>query len=295
MATDWQGYRDKLESALAQRLPPGAESPERLHQAMRYACLDGGKRLRGMLVYTTGGLYGVNPDILDAPACAVEIVHAYSLIHDDLPAMDDDDLRRGKPACHKRFDEATAILAGDALQSLAFEILAEDPQLHSISARRRLHMLRILTKAVGHTGMAGGQAIDLQAVGKQLAKQELENMHLKKTGALIQASVLLGALCAEDASEKDLELLAEYGTQLGLVFQVVDDVLDETADTKTLGKQSGADRALNKPTYTALLGIQGARRAAQEHHAQALAPLSRFRHNTDVLAQLADFVIERTY
>lgn len=285
-----QRYRERVETALAQTLPTENRAPARLHAAMRYATLNGGKRLRACLVYASGAALGGDPAALDAPAVAVELIHAYSLVHDDLPCMDDDDLRRGQPTCHKAFDEATALLVGDALQSLAFEALASAPQRPEV----RVQMIATLAQAVGSVGMAGGQAIDLAAVGRQLTLAELEHMHALKTGALIRASARLGALAA-GAHSAVLIALDDYAATLGLAFQIVDDVLDVEGDTKTLGKAAGADAARNKPTYPALLGLTGAKEKAAALHARALESLAVFGDNAQVLAHIADFIVQRRH
>jgi len=290
----WREYQDRVEQALDWRLPKPEEQPQRLHEAMRYSCLDGGKRLRAMLVYSSGELFGVQPEILDTPACAVEMIHAYSLIHDDLPAMDDDDLRRGKPTCHKAFGEAMAILAGDALQTLAFDILASDVTF-KVSDSQRNAVLARLAQASGAAGMAGGQAIDFDAMGQSLELNDLENMHRLKTGALIRAAVALGALCHADIDKMSLDALDDYAASIGLAFQVADDILDATADTETLGKDSGSDEALNKPTYVSLLGIDGARNAATDWHQRAISSLDKLPGNTHLLTELANFLVNRSY
>lgn len=273
---------------------PKPEGPEaRLQEAMRYSVIGGGgKRVRPVLVYAAGQALNVEPEQLDACACAVEIIHAYSLIHDDLPSMDNDDLRRGKPTCHKAFDDATAILAGDALQAFAFEVLATDSTLQT-SPSNRIEMIRLLARASGSVGMAGGQAIDLAAVGQSLTLAELENMHLLKTGALIRASVLLGAMCSPNLQAAKLEALDTYAHCVGLAFQIHDDVLDVTADTKTLGKPQGSDIAQNKPTYPALLGLEGAKERALNLHQRALQALEIFGDSADILRKLSAFIVER--
>jgi farnesyl diphosphate synthase len=261
---------------------------------MRYACLNGGKRLRASLVYATGECLGATLDALDVPACALECVHAYSLVHDDLPAMDNDDLRRGRPSCHKAFDEATALLVGDALHSLAFEILAGDERL-TVSPARRLQMIAQLAHAAGSCGMAGGQAMDLAAVGKSLTHAELETMHARKTGALITAAVRLGALTHAATDAATLARLDEFGRCLGMAFQITDDILDVESDTATLGKPQGSDAARAKPTYPALLGITDAKNQARRYHQQALASLSGLGDNVSLLVEIADYIIERRY
>ncbi len=285
-------YRERVERALAARLPAVSTLPARLHEAMRYAVLGGGKRVRAALVYAAGTALGAGDAALDAPACAVELIHAYSLVHDDLPCMDNDDLRRGKPSCHKAYDEATALLVGDALQTLAFEVLASDPAL-AVSPARRLEMVATLARATGAAGMAGGQAIDLAAVGRKLAPDELQDMHTRKTGALIHAAVRLGALAAGTTDEKTLAALDRYGRAVGLAFQIADDILDVEGQAATLGKRPGADQARNKPTYPALLGLDEAKTRAQAALAQALESLAPLGDNGAVLAALARYIVER--
>lgn len=287
-----KSYKERVEQLLNQHLPHAELHPQRLHQAMRYAVLGGGKRLRPMLVYTTGIAVGAELTCLDMPATAVELIHAYSLVHDDLPAMDDDHLRHGKPTCHRAFDEATALLAGDALQTLAFQVLSHDASVVQADPIG-LKMVNILAQATGSRGMAGGQAMDLEAVGKELTLAELENMHIHKTGALIRASVLLGATCQPNLAASTLEKLDHYAKCIGLAFQICDDILDETADTRILGKQQGADKALNKPTYPALLGLQGARQHAQTLVESALDSLAGFGDELDTLRWIASYIIER--
>ena len=285
-------YQNRVGKALDQWLPGPEIQPSRLHEAMRYAVLGEGKRIRPVLVYSSGTAFGVNMDELDGPACAVEIIHAYSLIHDDLPAMDDDDLRRGKPTCHVAYDEATAILAGDALQALAFHVLAHDPEI-KVAAGQRVKMIEILALASGSRGMAGGQAIDLESVGKKLNMAELENMHIHKTGALIRASVELGALSSAVINEEQLQLVSHFARCIGLAFQVQDDILDIESDTETLGKPQGSDRALNKPTYPELLGLQGAKDVANDLHTEALESLKSFDEKADMLREIADYIVKR--
>ncbi|OGT81734.1 MAG: geranyl transferase [Gammaproteobacteria bacterium RIFCSPLOWO2_02_FULL_61_13] len=285
-------YQDRIEHALAAWLPESSVIPETLHNAMRYAVLGGGKRIRPVLVYAAGEAFAVPLAVLDAPACAVEMIHAYSLIHDDLPAMDNDDLRRGKPTCHRAFDEATAILAGDALQALAFAALAGDPAL-SVDPKVRVRMIHTLALASGSLGMAGGQAIDLAAVGRDLTVAQLENMHVHKTGALIRASVQLGALCHGGLTDSEFVHLSRYAHCIGLAFQIKDDILDVEVDTATLGKPQGSDAAQNKPTYPKLLGLDGAKHAAQRMHDEALAELSGFGPAADGLRWIADYIISR--
>jgi farnesyl diphosphate synthase len=287
-------YRQRVETALARWLPTGEILPSRLHEAMRYATLDGGKRMRAVLVYAAGEALGAKPESLDGPACAVELIHAYSLVHDDMPAMDDDDLRRGKPTCHRAYDEATALLVGDALQSLAFQVLAEDTGMGA-DLGLRMRMIAELARAAGSRGMAGGQAIDLASVGRRLTLAELENMHIHKTGALIRTSVLLGALAAENAAPEVVGQLDHFAKCLGLAFQIQDDILDEEGDTVTLGKTSGADRAHSKPTYPGLLGLSEAKDHARQLHDEALASIAHLGDNARFLREIADYVIERPY
>ena len=284
----------RVERALEDRLPNGQLLPQKLHQAMRYSVLNGGKRMRPMLTYCTGKTLGIAPEALDGPACAVEFIHVYSLIHDDLPAMDNDDLRRGKPTCHVAFDEATAILAGDALQTLAFEILAHDSSI-TASPDARLKMIIALAKASGSQGMVGGQAIDLQSVGTRLNLPELENMHIHKTGALIRASVNMATLAKADIDSTVATKLDHYAKCIGLSFQVKDDILDEESDTATLGKTQGKDKDNDKPTYPALLGLSGAKQKTQELHEKALDSLSIFGKEADLLRDLSLYIIQRTH
>ena len=288
-------YRSRANQALDQRLPAADLHPGDLHQAMRYAVLGGGKRIRPVLVYSAGAAVGAMPEALDGPACAVEFIHAYSLIHDDLPAMDNDELRHGRPTCHRAFGEALAILAGDALQALAFQVLSQDPAMISDSVIR-MRMLGLLAQAAGSRGLVGGQAIDLAAVGRDdLTLAELENMHIHKTGALIRASVLLGAFSRPEVESTVLERLDRYAKCIGLAFQIRDDILDVVGDTATLGKTQGADRALSKPTYPALLGLDGAREHARALHQEALASLEPLGSEADPLRWLATYIVERVY
>lgn len=286
--------QDRVERALDARLPPATQLPQKLHEAMRYTVLGGGKRMRPMLTYCTGKTLGIAPELLDGPACAVEFIHVYSLIHDDLPAMDDDDLRRGKATCHVAYDEATAILTGDALQTLAFQVLAHDPDI-TTSAEKRLQMIDALARASGSQGMVGGQAIDLESVGRTLTLPELENMHIHKTGALIRASVQLATLTIPDVQPDIAHKLDHYAKCIGLSFQVKDDILDEESDTATLGKTQGKDQDNDKPTYPALLGLQGAKEKARELHEQAVESLSVFGSEADLLRDLSLYIIERDH
>lgn len=287
-------YQQRVNQSLVQWLPMPTLHPVRLHQAMHYAVLNGGKRVRPLLVYLTGTALDVKLSSLDAPACAVELIHAYSLVHDDLPALDNDDLRRGVPTCHKAFDEATAILAGDALQTLAFYVLSHDKQMET-TLEKRLEMLNTLAIASGSRGMAGGQAIDMDAVGKQLNLVELENMHIHKTGALIRASVKMGALACPTVGDDVLTALDHYAKCVGLAFQIQDDVLDVEGDTTTLGKPQGSDQAQDKPTYPALLGLAESKRLAQELIQQALESVQTLDSKADPLRWLAQYIIQRTH
>lgn len=285
-------WADRAEIALQARLPEATEHGNSLADAMRYASLGGGKRLRAALVYATGEMLGASPDRLDIPAAAVEMIHAYSLVHDDLPAMDDDDLRRGKPTCHKVFGDAMAILAGDALQCLAFEVLSTDTR--DIEVDVKIEMIKTLASSSGFAGMAGGQALDLAAVGSQLDVDALSKMHGMKTGALIRASVRLGAL-AGDADSDTLARLDNFAGNIGLAFQIVDDILDEMTDSDTLGKTVGSDRANCKPTYTTMLGIAAARDMANRLEQTALESLAAIGHNTEVLSQITTFITRRSH
>jgi farnesyl diphosphate synthase len=281
-----------MESVLAEWLPPTHIFPQRLHEAMRYAVLDGGKRVRPLLAFAAGDVTGADADRVQHAAAAVELIHAYSLVHDDMPAMDNDALRRGKPTVHVEFDEATALLVGDALQSLAFDILATQPLAHD--AKTQLSMVQLLAQAAGSRGMAGGQAIDLASVGKPLDLTELEFMHIHKTGALIRASVQLGAQCGT-VSDTTSAALDHYAKCIGLAFQVVDDVLDAETPTATLGKTAGKDADNNKPTYVSLLGVARARELTLELRADAHAALAGLGAPAERLRQLADFIVERTF
>ena len=283
----------RIERVLDQALALPDPGSTRLREAMRYSVLGGGKRLRPQLVYAAGNALGAAPEALDDAAAAVELIHVYSLVHDDLPAMDDDDLRRGRPTCHRAFDEATAILAGDALQALAFEIVAGPAAQKDEEIAKRLVMTRLLARGIGTQGMAGGQAIDLEAVGHRLDLQHLQNMHRRKTGALIETSVLLGAAAAGEFSGPRVEALQRYGTAIGIAFQIQDDILDVTGKTEDIGKVAGADAARDKPTYTSLLGLDGARRAAAVQHAAALDALQPLGAAGAELARIANFVVGR--
>lgn len=287
-----QQHQQRIETVLDDRLSKQDQhTSAQLLEAMRYSTLNGGKRLRALLVYATGEALGAELTALDAPASAVEMIHAYSLVHDDMPIMDDDDLRRGQATCHKAYDEATALLVGDALQTLAFETLCDD----KLTAIQQSQMVKTLAQRSGVFGMAGGQAIDLESVGKELDVSELQTMHELKTGALIRASVRLGALASSTANDTILTKLDRYAWCIGLAFQVQDDVLDVIADTETLGKTQGADIALNKPTYPALMGLNAAKQKALDLIDDALAQLKELPYDTQILANLANFVVQRTH
>ena len=290
---DWMATtQERVEAALAHFLPGADTLPARLHDAMRYATLGGGKRVRPLLAFAAGELTGAAPEKLEVVACAVEMIHAYSLVHDDLPCMDDDVLRRGRPTCHVEYDEPTALLVGDSLQTQAFELLA-GPLLGDPAGQ--LEMVALLAHASGSRGMAGGQAIDLASVGKPLSQPELELMHALKTGALIRAAVLLGALAGTPLSADERRQLDRFAKRAGLLFQVVDDILDCTASTATLGKTAGKDEAADKPTYVSLLGLDGARSYAGELRTDALAALAIFGERAGRLTQLADFICHRQF
>ena len=290
---DWMAAtQTRVENALARHLPPAESIPTRLHDAMRYATLAGGKRVRPLLAFAAGERSGATPEKLEIVACAVELIHAYSLVHDDLPCMDDDVLRRGRPTCHVEFDEATALLVGDSLQTRAFELLASQPLG---APNQQLEMIALLAHASGSRGMAGGQALDLAAVGQALDQPELELMHALKTGALIRAAVLLGALAGQPLSPDERGKLDRFAKRAGLLFQVVDDILDCTASTATLGKTAGKDEAAEKPTYVSLLGLDAARAYADELRSDALAALSIFGERATRLTQLADFICHRQF
>ena len=288
---DWMAAtQNRVETALANSLPGADNIPARLHDAMRYATLGGGKRVRPLLAFAAGELTGAAADKLDVVACAVEMIHAYSLVHDDMPCMDDDVLRRGRPTCHVEYDEPTALLVGDSLQTMAFELLASQSL-----GERQLEMIALLAHASGSRGMAGGQAIDLASVGKPLNQPELELMHALKTGALIRAAVLLGALAGQPLSAEERNNLDRFAKRAGLLFQVVDDILDCTASTATLGKTAGKDEAADKPTYVSLLGLDAARAYADELRSDALDALTIFGERAARLTQLADFICHRQF
>jgi len=290
----WMGsVQARMESALARLLPPAEIAPQRLHAAMRYAVLEGGKRVRPLLCFAAGELAQADAARLERAAASVELIHAYSLVHDDLPCMDDDRLRRGKPTVHVEYDEATALLVGDALQALAFQTLADRPLADDAAVQ--LDMIRLLAQAAGSRGMAGGQAIDLAATGRALSVPELEFMHVHKTGALIRASVLLGAACGERLEPPEREALDRYAKCVGLAFQVVDDVLDAEGSTATLGKTAGKDARQQKPTFVAVMGVARARERAEELRAQAHEALAPLGSRATRLAALADFIVARSF
>ena len=285
-----QDVQAQVEDALGAYLPQATSVPRKLHEAMRYTALGGGKRVRPLLVYGSGSLFGADPRALARAAAAVEMIHVYSLVHDDMPCMDDDAMRRGKPTVHVAYDEATALLVGDALQAQAFQVLAENDTL---PPARQLAMVRQLAQAAGSSGMCGGQAIDLDSVGLALTREELERMHQLKTGALLRVSVLLGALCGKDLEPRELEALDAYSKAVGLAFQVVDDVLDATADSATLGKTAGKDAADNKPTYVSILGLEPSRALAEQLRREAHDALAPFGEQALRLRELADLIVQR--
>jgi geranylgeranyl pyrophosphate synthase len=284
----------RVERHLEYWLPPADVEPGRLHEAMRYAVLGGGKRVRPALVYFTGAALGVDEARLDGPAAAVELIHAYSLVHDDLPAMDDDDLRRGRPTCHRAYDEATAILVGDALQVLAFEILAEDPSMVP-DAAHRLEIIRLLARASGTAGMAGGQAVDLEAAGHSLSIAAVERMHRLKTGALIHASVMMAAASADRLDAARVEALDAYGAAIGLAFQIQDDILDVEGDMGLLGKRTQADAARAKPNYPSIAGLPASKRRLAQLHGEALAVLEPLGAGAEPLRWLSGWLTERRH
>lgn len=289
-----QAIRERIARALDRHLPAASHAPQRLHEAMRYACLNGGKRVRPILVHAAGEASGAPPEVLDLCAAAVEMIHVYSLVHDDMPCMDNDTLRRGQPTCHVQYDEATALLVGDALQTQAFITLTNlsDSPLAPATVNA---LLRTLAQASGAAGMAGGQAIDLAAVGQQLDAAQLEQMHIMKTGALIRASIRLGGLAGESLNEPQLAQLDRYGKALGLLFQVVDDILDCTASTDVLGKTAGKDEAADKPTYVSLMGLAGARSFADDLLAQAQQLIAPIGPRAARLQDIALEIVQRTH
>lgn len=288
---DWmKTVQAGMEQDLSAYLPAEDVIPAKLHAAMRYAVLDGGKRVRPLLVHAAGALSGADALALSRAAAALEMIHAYSLVHDDMPCMDDDALRRGKPTVHVAYDEATALLVGDALQAQAFSVLAG---VDSVPPQRLVGMLRLLADAAGSAGMCGGQAIDLDSVGISLTLEQLERMHQLKTGALLRASVVLGAMAGKDLTEAELAALHDYSRAIGLAFQVVDDVLDATADSATLGKTAGKDAADNKPTYVSILGLEPSIALAEKLRQDAHAALAPFGEQALRLRELADLIVQR--
>ncbi len=287
---DWcKQTQAAMETVLDRHLPPASLPPTRLHEAMRYASMGGGKRVRALLVFAAGELFDAPRDALERAAAAVEMIHAYSLVHDDMPCMDDDDLRRGKPTVHKQYDEATALLVGDALQSQAFDVLSGG----ELAAPRKLAMLALLARASGSAGMCGGQAIDLDSVGVALSLAELEQMHRLKTGALLRASVMLGGVAGKALTPAEEAALDAYARAIGLAFQVVDDILDVTADSATLGKTAGKDAANDKPTYVSILGLDASVALAESLRQDAHRALLPFADGARRLRELADLVVQR--
>jgi len=287
-------WQNRIEAALAARLPQPALTPSRLHEAMRYSVLGGGKRIRPALLFATARVLGRSEEEVEPAACAIELIHVYSLVHDDLPAMDDDDLRRGRPTCHKAYDEATAVLVGDALQTLAFEVLARDPALPA-SAAIRLRLIELLAQASGTSGMAGGQAIDLAVQGQQLQIGQVEEMHSRKTGALIRASVLMAAACVPALEARWDAALAGFAAPIGLAFQIQDDLLDVLGDVATLGKATGADNERAKPTYPSVVGIPASQEKVRLLHQEALEALRPFGSRAEPLRALAQWLLARSY
>ncbi|PCH96500.1 MAG: (2E,6E)-farnesyl diphosphate synthase [Gammaproteobacteria bacterium] len=289
-----QAHQQRINDFLAKQLDKLTVNDEKLLAAMRYGLLIGGKRMRPYLAYTTGKVLNAQITDIDAIAGALECIHAYSLLHDDLPAMDDDDLRRGQPTCHKAFDEATAILAGDALQTLAFDILANH-QFSKAIQPKQIKLIQLLVSASGYQGMCGGQALDLSATDTTIDLTQLETLHSLKTGALLEASVLMAAECSTKVSEHEKQILKEYAQLVGLAYQVQDDIIDITSTEEELGKPKGSDLAANKSTYPALLGLPGAQQKAANLFQQALQALARLPYNTQSLAEFATFIIKRSH
>lgn len=292
--TNHQAYQDKINTFLAKQLNKLTINDEKLLEAMRYGLLIGGKRMRPYLAYITGESLGAAKTDIDAIAGALECIHAYSLLHDDLPAMDDDDLRRGKPTCHKAFDEATAILAGDALQTLAFDILANHEFSKEVQPKQ-IKLIQQLVSASGYQGMCGGQALDLSATDKTIGLAQLEQLHSLKTGALLEASVLMAAECSTQVTSQEKQALQKYAQLVGLAYQVQDDIIDITSSEEELGKPKGSDLAANKSTYPALLGLQGAQEKAENLFQQALQALASLPYNTQSLAEFATFIVKRSH
>ncbi|TKB44500.1 (2E,6E)-farnesyl diphosphate synthase [Thalassotalea mangrovi] len=287
-------YQQRIDDFLKQQLAQLPLNDTRLMDAMHYGLLIGGKRMRPFLTYSTGEMLGVALADLDPIAAALECIHAYSLLHDDLPAMDDDDLRRGQPTCHKQFDEATAILAGDSLQTLAFDIVASH-NFQSVNARGQIQLVKMLARASGYRGMCGGQAMDLAATDKQVDLDHLERIHRLKTGALLEAAILMPTLCVSDIDPAHVTLLKQYAQTIGLLYQVHDDIIDITSSEATLGKPSGSDIEANKSTYPALLGLSGAQQKEQELYANSLHALDGLPYNTQNLANFSTFIVKRDH
>lgn len=283
----------QMEDVLSATLMAEQDTPDHLMAAMRYAALDGGKRIRPLLVFAAGELFDAPEAVLSRAAAAIEMIHVYSLVHDDMPCMDDDDLRRNKPTVHVKYDEATALLVGDALQSQAFSVLSASLAPSLVSVEQQLHMVQILAHAAGAAGMCGGQAIDLASVGKMLTQEALEHMHRLKTGALLSAAVLLGAIAGKTITTEEKLSLQHYASAVGLAFQVVDDILDVTADSATLGKTAGKDAVDHKPTYVSILGLETSRQLAEQLRLDAHQALSGFGDKAQRLKALADFVVQR--
>ncbi|NMP32857.1 (2E,6E)-farnesyl diphosphate synthase [Thalassotalea sp. M1531] len=289
-----ENYQHRVNQLLSEKLDTLMVNDEKLLDAMRYGLLIGGKRMRPYLVYTTGQALGASMEDLDGIACALECIHAYSLLHDDLPAMDDDDLRRGKPTCHKAFDEATAILAGDSLQTLAFDFLANHPFSVLVDGKRT-KLFQLLVQASGYSGMCGGQALDLSATNQAISINELENLHALKTGALLKASVAMAAECVESITASQKTSLNQFAELVGLAYQVQDDIIDITSSEEELGKPKGSDIAANKSTYPALLGLEGAKQKADDLYQESLQALATLPYNTQNLAEFATFIVRRTH
>jgi farnesyl diphosphate synthase len=283
-------YNERVAQKLDAVLPPVTQAPRKLHEAMRYAIFNGGKRVRPLLVYAAGECLQVPPHVLDAPAAALELMHAFSLVHDDLPAMDDDDLRRGKPTLHRKYDEATAILAADAMQPLAFSVLANTPDA---APQARIRLIRLIADACGSIGMTGGQSLDLAAEGRSLSAEAIEQMYAMKTGALIHAAVVAAGLLAASITPERLSAIDAFGRTIGIAFQIRDDILDVEGETDVIGKQAGADERLNKATYPGLLGVEQARRRCDELLHGALQRLDDFGDDAASLRWLARFIVER--
>jgi farnesyl diphosphate synthase len=296
--TSYAFYQQRINNFLTDKLDSFEINDSKLIEAMRYGLLIGGKRMRPYLAYITGEAMSAEITDIDAVAAAIECVHAYSLLHDDLPAMDDDDLRRGKPTCHKAFDEATAILAGDALQTLAFDILANhsfSPNHENSAAKVQIKLIQQLVSASGYQGMCGGQALDLAATGQSISLAQLKRLHSLKTGALLKAAVIMPSLCSKEVTVEHSTILTEFSQLIGLAYQVQDDIIDLTSSDEELGKPSGSDLAANKSTYPSLLGLQGAQQKAENLLQQALQALARLPYNTQSLENFATFIVKRSH